>query len=95
MSSMKLGKFTENMAKEMDMPFARANIPDATADSIPFVERNIPAVTIHGLNNDWPKILHTGNDQASKINPISVYLAYRLALAIVVSLDKSPCAAYK
>ena len=95
MSSVKLGKFTEDTAKEMDMPFARASIPDASADSMPFVEKNIPAVTIHGLNNDWPKILHGANDQASKINPISVYLAYRLALAMVVSLDKSPCAAYK
>jgi hypothetical protein len=55
---------------------------------MPFVEKNIPAVTIHGLNNDWPKILQSAN-------PISVYLAYRLALAMVVSLDKSPCAAYK
>ena len=95
MSSVKLSKFTEDTAKEMDMPFARANIPDAIADSIPFVEKNIPAVTIHGLNNDWPKILHSGNDQAAKINPISVYLGYRLTLAMVVSLDKSPCAAYK
>ena len=26
---------------------------------------------------DWPKILHSGNDQASKVHPVSVYLAYR------------------
>ncbi len=95
MSSSKLAQFTEDVAKEMKMPFGRASIPEATSDSVPFVEKNIPAVTIHGMSNEWPKILHSGNDQASKINPLSVYLAYRLALAMVVSLDKSPCAAYK
>lgn len=95
MSSAKLGKFTEDTAKEMKMPFARASIPGAVSDSVPFVEKNIPAVTIHGMSNEWPKILHTGNDQASRINPLSVYLAYRLALAMVVTLDQSPCAAYK
>jgi len=95
MSSKKLAQFTEELAKEMQMPFSRASIPDASADSIPFVEKNIPAVTIHGLSNDWPKILHSGNDQTSKINALSVYLGYRLALAMVVSLDQSPCGAYK
>jgi Zn-dependent M28 family amino/carboxypeptidase len=95
MSSKKLAQFTEDMAKEMKMPFGRASILEGTSDSVPFVEKNIPAVTIHGLSNEWQKILHSGNDQASKINPLSVYLAYRLALAMVVSLDKSPCAAYK
>ncbi len=95
MSSKKLAQFTEDTAKEMKMPFARATIPGAFSDSIPFVEKNIPGVTIHGMSNEWPKILHSGNDQASKINPLSVYLAYRLSLAMVVSLDQSPCAAYK
>jgi Zn-dependent M28 family amino/carboxypeptidase len=95
MSSKKLAQFTEDLAKEMKMQFARASIPGADSDSTPFNEKKIPAVTIHGMNNDWPNILHSGNDQASKINPISVYLAYRLTLAMVVTLDKSPCAAYK
>lgn len=95
MSSNKLGQFTEEVAKEMKMPFSRASIPGASSDSVAFIEKNIPAVTIHGLSNEWQKFLHNGNDQASKVNHVSVYLAYRLALAMVVSLDKSPCAAYK
>lgn len=95
MSSKKLGQFTEDLAKQMKMPFARATIPGADSDSSSFIEKNIPAVTIHGLNNDWPQILHSGNDQVSKVNPMSVYLAYRLVLAMVVSLDGAPCAAYK
>ncbi len=95
MSSNKLAQFTADLAKEMQMPFSRANIPGANSDSTSFVEKNIPAVTIHGMSNDWPTILHSGNDQAAKVNPTSVYLGYRLTLAMVVRLDQSPCAAYK
>ena len=95
MSSKKLGQFTEDLAKEMKMPFARARIEGAYSDSISFVEKNIPAVTIHGMSNQWSTILHSGNDQVSKVNTMSVYLAYRLALAMVARLDQSACAAYK
>ncbi len=95
MSSSKLGDFTEKLAKEMQMPFARARIEGANSDSSAFVEKKIPAVTIHGMSNKWPEILHTGNDQVSKVNPMSVYLAYRLVLAMVARLNESPCAAYK
>ena len=95
MSSRKLADFTEDLAKEMKMPFSRASFPGANSDSTAFIEKNIPAVTILGMSNDWAKILHSGNDQASRINAMSVYLAYRLVLAMVVSLDQCPCAAYK
>jgi hypothetical protein len=95
MSSSKLGDFTEKLAKEMQMPFARARIEGANSDSSAFVEKKIPAVTIHGMSNKWPEILHTGNDQVSKVNPMSVYLAYRLVLAMVARLNEAPCAAYK
>lgn len=95
MSSNKLGQLTANLAKEMKMPFAHASIEGADSDSTPFNGKKIPAVTIHGLNNDWPKILHSRNDQVSKVNPVSVYLGYRLTLAMVLHLDESTCAAYK
>jgi hypothetical protein len=95
MSSSKLADFTEKLAKEMKVPFARARIEGANSDSSSFVDKKIPAVTIHGMNNDWPRILHSGNDQVSKVNPASVYLGYRLTLAMIVRLDESPCAAYK
>jgi hypothetical protein len=47
------------------------------------------------MSNEWSNILHSGNDQVSKVNPLSVYLAYRLTLAMVARLDQAPCAAYK
>ena len=95
MSSRKLGEFTSDLAKEMKMPFAHARIEGADSDSSPFLEKNIPAVTIHGMSNQWSTILHSGNDQSSKVNAVSVYLGYRLTLAMVVRLDQLPCAAYK
>ncbi|MFN2406743.1 MAG: M28 family metallopeptidase [Pyrinomonadaceae bacterium] len=95
MSSNKLGQFTADLAKDMKMPFARARIAGADSDSSAFIEKKIPAVTIHGMSNKWSDVLHTGNDQASKVNAMSVYLGYRLTLAMIARLDESPCAAYK
>lgn len=95
MSSKALAQFAGELAKEMEIPFAHAGIARANSDSSSFVARKIPAVTIHGLNNNWSKILHSGRDQASKVNPASVYLGYRLALAMVARLDQAACAAYR
>ena len=95
MSSKKLAQFTGALAKEMEIPFAHASIGRADSDSSAFVAKKIPAVTIHGLNDDWRTILHSGHDQAAKINPGSVYLGYRLALGMVVRLDQADCDAYR
>ena len=95
MSSKKLGQFTAEVAKEMKMQFGHASIPGADADSSAFLAKKIPAVTIHGMNSEWPTILHSRNDQASKVNPISVYLGYRLVLAMIARLDESSCAMYR
>ncbi len=95
MSSKKLGSYAGEVAKEMRIPFNHASIEGADADSSSFVAKKIPAVTIHGMNNDWRRILHTANDQASKVNQVSVYLGYRLVLAMVVRLDESACGDYR
>ena len=95
MSSKAMGAFAGALAKEMEIPFAHASIGRANSDSSAFVARKIPAVTIHGLNNDWRTILHSGNDQAAKVNPVSVYLGYRLALAMAVRLEQAACNAYR
>ena len=94
-SSKKLGELAANVAKEMKMPFSHASVGNADADSSSFVRKKIPALTIHGLNNEWSSIIHSRNDQLSKVNPVSVYLGYRLALALMSRLDTSACAAYR
>jgi putative aminopeptidase FrvX len=95
MSSKPMGRLAAELAKEMEIPFGHASIRGANADSSSFVARKIPAVTIHGLNNDWSKVLHSKKDQASEVNATSVYLGYRLALAMVARLDGMPCDALK
>lgn len=79
----------------MKIPFGHASIEGADADSSSFIAKRIPALTLHGLNNEWTSILHSRNDQSSKVNPNSVYLGYRLILALVIRLDSSPCGEYR
>ena len=95
MSSKKLERLAADLAKQMEMPFGHAGIRGADSDSSSFIAKKIPAVTIHGMNKDWPTLLHTDNDQASKVNATSVYLGYRLALAMILNLDEAPCDAFK
>ncbi len=95
MSSKKLELFVADTAKIMKIGFNHATIQGADADSSAFIEKKIPAVTIHGLNNDWPTILHSRNDQPAKVNSASVYLGYRLVLAMVNRLEETPCGTYR
>jgi len=95
MSSKKLELFVADTAKIMKIGFNHATIQGADADSSAFIEKKIPAVTIHGLNNDWPTILHSRNDQPTKVNSASVYLGYRLVLAMVNRLEETPCGTYR
>lgn len=93
-SSKKLRDLVEGIAKEMKMPFGHASVA-ADSDSSSFMRKKIPAVTLHGLNNEWPKILHGRQDQAARINPASVYLGYRLTLALMSRLDTTACDVYR
>jgi Iap family predicted aminopeptidase len=94
-SSKKLIDFTGALAKEMKVPFAHTRVDGASSDSASFISKKIPAVTIHSLTNDWRKILHTGNDQSSKINHESVYVGYRVALALLVRIDAAGCQEFR
>ena len=95
LSSRKLVKFTVDLAKELQIKFEHAFISGADSDATPFVEKKIPAVLIHGLTRDWSNVLHTNSDQASKVNPVSVYLGYRLVLAMILRLNDSTCDALR
>ncbi|HKC87986.1 MAG TPA: M20/M25/M40 family metallo-hydrolase [Blastocatellia bacterium] len=95
MSNKKLIDFTENLAKEMNVPFAHGPIAGGDSDSTSFNRKKIPALTILGMTNDWQKILHTSNDNPSKVNHESVYLGYRLALALLLRVDEADCQAFR
>jgi hypothetical protein len=91
LSSKTLTNRVAEIAQRMKMPFSKVTIPQAGADSIPFKERSIPAITISGLGNNWGDILHTRFDQVARVHPGSVYLGYRLALSLINELDSLPC----
>ena len=95
MSTKKLASFAADMAKEMKIPFGHASIDGAEADSTSFIGKKIPALTIHGMSNEWRTILHSAKDQPGQVNVTGVYLAYRLALVIVTRLDKASCGEYR
>jgi Iap family predicted aminopeptidase len=95
MSTKKLVDFAESLAKEMKAPFAHGPVAGGDSDSTSFNRKGIPALTIHSLTNEWPKILHSNNDNPSKVNHESVYLGYRLALALLVRLDQADCKSFR
>lgn len=91
MSSSSLVKRVENLAQRMKVPFNTVNIPSGSSDSISYIRREIPAVTISAVGDGWETVLHTDKDQLAIVNQTSVYVGYRLALALVVELMGLPC----
>jgi Zn-dependent M28 family amino/carboxypeptidase len=81
--------------KTEKLELASASISNADADSSSFVKVGIPAITFHGLNNDWQKYLHSSNDKLSNINVRSVFLGYRLILPYLAELDSDSCDVYR
>jgi Iap family predicted aminopeptidase len=94
-SSEKLVDFTGALAEKINIPFSHARIDNARSDSASFIGKKIPAVTIHGLSGNWPKILHTGDDQPPKVNHLSVYAGYRLVLELLLRVDEADCQAFR
>ena len=95
MSSKKLVTRAAEIAKRMEMPFHQSHIFQANTDSSSFRERKIPAIAIHGLSSEWKTVLHTNEDRVTKVDTMSVYMGYRLALALYGELENSACDAFR
>jgi hypothetical protein len=91
LSSKTLVNRVADLAQRMKIPFHKYNINGAGADSESFIAKKIPALTISAIANGWETVLHTSNDKAAKVNSNSLYIGYRLALALVAELDSLPC----
>ena len=94
-SSPKLTTFVGKVAQESKVPFSAARLGIGDSDSTSFKRGGIPAVTLHGLSNEWDKIIHTGNDQASRIRSASLYLGYILGINVLARLDGCDCAEFR
>jgi Zn-dependent M28 family amino/carboxypeptidase len=94
-SSRSLIRVAEDAASMLQLPFHSAPINGADADSSAFLARKIPSVTFAGIGSDWFSVLHTVKDQKEKVDPRSVYVGYRLALAVWNRVDQAPCDAFR
>lgn len=94
-SSKKLVARAAELAKRMQMPFQQGTIRDGDTDSSSFLERKIPAIALHGLSNEWQKVLHSHDDKVSKVNQMSVFMGYRLALGLFGEVENSACDAFR
>ena len=94
-SSPKMISLASEQAAISQIPFSSTPIPGADADSSSFRMVGIPAITLSGITGNWYEILHTKKDQQKRVNPASVYLGYRLALAVWNQIDSAPCEAFR
>lgn len=94
-SSKKLVTRADELARRLQMPFQQGTIREGDTDSSSFLRRKIPAIALHGLSNQWQQVLHTNEDKVSKINLMSVYMGYRLALGLFGEVENSPCDAFR
>lgn len=92
LSSASLMKLTGEVAEQMKIPYAEGRI-NGDSDSSAFKAKGIPAITIHGLAAGYEQVIHTGNDQRSKVLKESVYLGYALGVGLLVSMDSQACGA--
>jgi Zn-dependent M28 family amino/carboxypeptidase len=95
LTSGKLEEAATKIAKKMEMPFQALAVDGALADSVSFRDRGVPSITLAALPANWSQILHHSDDQANKINANSVYLGYRLALALIAQISDSECGAFR
>lgn len=94
-SSKKMEALAKDLAQRLSIPLQPVSIHNASSDSDSFMDRKIPAITVCAIPQDWTKVFHTHNDQVDKINVNSVYMGYRLALALVATVDEKECGAFR
>ena len=80
------------------LPLLNSGEGDVAASRlIPTPEGEAQAAFTRALYQTEPALVQQAEAPAaaSKVNPLSVYLGYRLTLAMIARLDASPCAAYR
>lgn len=95
-STPKLTKFTLALAEELKMPSGEASLAGvADTDSSSFKDKDIPAITLHGLSDKWQEFLHGSKDTVANVNIPTVLISYRFSLILLTRLDMKPCAEFR
>lgn len=90
-SSSKMTKFAQELGKELKVQVTPLNIPGANSDSSSFKERDIPAITLSALSDQWPMYMHSANDKLENVIPGSVRVGYRFSLEYITRIDTGAC----
>lgn len=93
-STKRLIEFAERTAKEFKFKFGKART-SGRSDSASFISKKIPAITLHGLSNNWTKYLHTSKDKIKNINMSSVYFGYLFAFRMIAKIDSKGCQEFR
>jgi Zn-dependent M28 family amino/carboxypeptidase len=95
-STPKMTTAAKDLAAELKMPFSSVSLAGvADADSSSFKDKDIPAVTFHGLDNRWRQFLHSSNDKLENINAASVWVGYNFLLQYLAKIDSSSCGIFR
>ena len=94
-SDSSLVKLAQSISKDMKLPFASAEISNASSDSASFRAKKIPSISLHGLDGRWQNYLHSNSDKLSNVNMQSVYIAYRHGLIMLSKIENSPCNTFR
>ena len=95
-SNSKMTKMAKETAKQMKISLASASLAgSADADSTSFINKDIPAVTFHGLSDKWKDYLHGSKDKLEYVNAQSVYIGYRYGFNFLANIDKSDCGIFR
>ena len=94
-SSSKMLALAKKLGEDNKFKFVSLEVPGANSDSSSFKSRDIPAITMSGLDGNWMNYMHSKNDQLSIVNMKSVYYSYRFGLVYLSKLDAAGCADYR
>jgi Zn-dependent M28 family amino/carboxypeptidase len=90
-SSSKMLSLAKKLGDENKFKFVDITVPGASSDSASFKSRDIPAITLSGLDGSFVNYMHSKNDQLESINMKSVYFGYRFGLIFAAKLDSMGC----
>ena len=91
-STASMVKAAKDLGTELGVPVKGISLPGAAdADSSSFKNKDIPAITLSALSDDWPKYMHKTSDTLDNTSAASVRLGYQYGLNYIGKIDLGPC----
>lgn len=96
-STAKMVRAAKDLATELKVPVKSISLPSGTADadSSSFKDKDIPAITLSGLSDQWPRYMHSSNDTLDNTNAASVRLGYQFGLNYLAKIDLGACDVFR